>query len=506
MNAQDIRVRFAPSPTGHLHLGSARTALYNWLYARKTGGVFVLRIEDTDAARSTEESYESIIDALEWLGLDWDEGPGREGEFGPYLQSARQVVYHTEAQKLLAGKAAYRCFCSPEELEELRSSSAERGGETKYDRRCRNLPADEVERRVHSRTPHVVRFKLPDGETRFGDIIRGLFTFNNAELDDFVILKSDGRPTYNFAAVADDAMMKISHVIRGDDHITNTPKQVLLYRALGYPLPKFAHLPMILGSDRSRLSKRHGATSVQEYRSLGYLSDGFINYLALLGWAYDDKTEFFTRQSLIDKFSLKKVSKNPAAFDTEKLNHINGEHFKRLESGKKTALIESQLVKAGVLPADFEATEWSGSRGSCAGTAGSSGESHRLAFIINLMGNRLKVAGDAPKLLRYFFKDDFERDAEAHRKHLNGPRVAELLERLARLLESIEPFTRDEIEAQVRSLAEEAEVTAGDLIHPCRVALTGSSVSPDIFSVIQLVGKKKCIERLSSTADHVRSV
>lgn len=502
MNARPIRVRFAPSPTGHLHIGSARTALYNWLYARKTGGTFVLRIEDTDAARSTRDSYESILDALRWLELDWDEGPEKGGEFGPYQQSARMVIYHTEARKLLEGGLAYRCFCSQEELEELRGESG-RNGDTSYDRRCRNLPADEVERRLKAGTPHVVRFKMPEGETVFSDIIRGTLTFNNADLDDFVILKSDGRPTYNFAVVADDAMMQISHVIRGDDHLTNTPKQVLLFRALGYTVPKFAHLPMILGSDRSRLSKRHGATSVQEYRSLGYLSDGLINYLALLGWAYDDKMEFFTRKSLIDKFSLKKVSRNPAAFDPEKLKHINGEHFKRAEAGMKTALVDSILHDEGVLPADFTVAEWSGTRNGSGQAA--SPDFQRLAFIINLMGNRLKVAGDAPRLLRYFFKDDYPRDPDAYETHLRGDGTAVRMESLAQTLQGLEPFSRDAIEAAVRSLAEDEGISAGDLIHPCRVALTGTAVSPDIFAVIQLIGRDKSVERLRSAAGEIRS-
>lgn len=465
----------------------------------------MLRIEDTDAARSTKSSYESIIDALEWLGLDWDEGPEKGGRFGPYQQSARLVIYHTEAQKLLEGGLAYRCFCTQSELEELRGLSAERGGETKYDRRCRKLPSDEVARRLRAGVPHVVRFKMPEGETVFSDIIRGTLTFNNSELDDFVILKSDGRPTYNFAVVADDAMMQISHVIRGDDHLTNTPRQVLLYRALEYALPKFAHLPMILGGDRSRLSKRHGATSVQEYRSLGYLSDGLINYLALLGWAYDDKMEFFTRQSLIDKFSLKKVSKNPAAFDSDKLGHINGEHFKRLDSGKKTALVESILMDAGVLPADFEVTEWAGNHASTGAASDSSRDFHRLAFIINLMGNRLKIAGDAPRLLRYFFKNEYPRDSEAYAAYLSGVRVAELLELLIQTLGKLDSFSRDEIESAVRALAERAQVKAGELIHPCRVALTGTSVSPDIFSVIQLIGRRQSIERLSRAVQEIRS-
>ncbi|MEJ2722839.1 MAG: glutamate--tRNA ligase, partial [bacterium] len=360
MTAERPRVRFAPSPTGYLHIGGARTALYNWLYARKTGGAFVLRIEDTDAERSTEESYRAIIDALQWLGLDWDEGPEKGGAFGPYVQSARLVLYHTEARTLVERGLAYHCFCTQDELAEIRSEAMRLRESPRYDRRCRNLPRDEVERRLARKVPHVVRIMMPEGETKVFDLIRGPIAFNNAELDDFVLIKSDGKPTYNFAAVVDDARMQITHVIRGDDHLSNTPKQLVIYRALGHTPPKFAHLPMILGSDRTRLSKRHGAASVQEFRRMGYLSDSLVNYLALLGWAYDDKTEIFTRESLIKKFSLKKVSKNPAAFDPAKLDYIDGEHFKRLDAMRRVALVYDRLLEEKILPADFHPVEWSG--------------------------------------------------------------------------------------------------------------------------------------------------
>jgi glutamyl-tRNA synthetase len=506
MNPSGVRVRFAPSPTGHLHIGSARTALYNWLYARKTGGVFILRIEDTDALRSTKESYESIIDALEWLGLDWDEGPGKGGDFGPYVQSARLVLYHSEAERLIASGDAYPCFCTKEDLEEMRSVAAKTGAESKYDRRCRNLPREEVAKRLNAGTAHVVRFKMPEGETVFHDIVRGRLAFDNEELDDFVLIKTDGKPTYNFAAVVDDAKMQVTHVIRGDDHIPNTPKQVLLYKSLGYKIPKFAHLPMILGPDRSRLSKRHGATSVQEFRRMGYMGDGLINYLALLGWAYDDKTEFFTRESLIKKFSLKKVSKNPAAFDIEKLNHINGEHFKRMELVDKVSMVYKVLEDAGVFPPDFRVKEWGEEDGAASGRTSSEEmyreELPRLAIILKVMGNRLKVAGEAPRLLRYFYKDDYERDEEAYERYLGTPAAADLLKKLADVMRELEDFSRSGIENAVRALAEELGVKAGDLIHPCRVALTGKTVSPDIFSVIQLLGRGKTVERLERAAEH----
>lgn len=511
MTEPQIRVRFAPSPTGHLHIGGARTALYNWLFARRSRGIFVLRIEDTDAARSTDESYRAIIDAMEWLGLDWDEGPVKGGPYGPYLQSARQVLYHTEARKLIDQGSAYRCFCTTDELDEMRSEALEQKGSPRYDGRCRRLPEDEVAHRLTRKVPHVIRFKVSEGETRFHDLVRGPIVFQNTELDDFVLIRSDGKPTYNFAATVDDAKMRISHVIRGDDHISNTPKQVSICKALGYPVPKFAHLPMILGSDRTRLSKRHGAASVQEFRGMGYLSDSLVNYLALLGWAYDDKNELFTRESLIKKFSLGKVSKNPAAFDPDKLDHIDGEHFKRLDAMTRVALVYAKLEEDGVIPPDFRPREWMPARtpppeGATpdAGAAGERAryreEAPRLAFILKVMGNRVRNLKEVSEKLAYFYKNEFPVDAGAVAKHLGTSEVRVRVGTLADRLETLEPFERGEIERVTREVATELGVTAADLIHPCRVAVTGQGVSPDIFSVIHLVGRDKTIERLRNAA------
>jgi glutamyl-tRNA synthetase len=507
MTDSQVRVRFAPSPTGHLHIGGARTALYNWLFARRQGGVFVLRIEDTDAIRSTEESYRAIVEALQWLGLDWDEGPVKGGPYGPYVQSARLVLYHTDARRLIDNAAAYRCFCSAQELEEMRSDAIEQKVSSRYDGRCRRLPQDEVADRLAKKVPHVIRFRVPRGETRFHDIVRGPIAFQNVEIDDFVLIRSDGKPTYNFAATIDDANMRISHVIRGDDHISNTPKQALICKALGYPLPKFAHLPMILGSDRTRLSKRHGAMSIQEFRRMGYLSDSLVNYLALLGWAYDDRTELFTRDSLVKKFSLKKVTKNPAAFDPDKLDHIDGEHFKRLESMKRVALVYARLEENGVFPPDFHPREWmsapktpSQSAPEARGTARYREQAPRLAFILNLMGSRIRNLKDAPGKLAYFYKDCYPVDGEAVERQLGPPDNRTRLDTLADRLDSLEPFERGAIERATRDLAEELGVTAADLIHPCRVAVTGQGVSPDIFSVIHLLGRDKTVERLKAAA------
>jgi glutamyl-tRNA synthetase len=506
MTQTQVRVRFAPSPTGYLHIGGARTALYNWLFARKLGGVFVLRIEDTDATRSSRESFEAIVDGLRWLGLDWDEGPGKEGAYGPYLQSSRLVLYHNDARKLVESGRAYHCFCSPEELSEMREDATERKESTRYDGRCRNLPQDEVERRLLKKAPHVLRLKIPQGETRFRDVIRDTFTVQNSELDDFVLIKSDGRPTYNFAVVVDDARMHITHVIRGDDHLSNMPKQVLLYKALGYPLPKFAHLPMILGSDRSRLSKRHGAESIREYRRRGYASEALINYLALLGWSLDGTSEFFTRKSLIGTFSLKRVTKNPAAFDPDKLDYINGEHFKRLDAMEKVARVYAKLEEEKLIPPDFHAMEWvpvqsaGNGNGQTKRDIAYRKEQPRLAFLLKVMGHRLKSLQEVRAKLAYFYTDDYPRSEAAYRKYLASDAAGARLRKLAELLAALDPFERSRIEYAVRDLAAEMGIDAADLIHPCRVALTGDSVSPDIFSVIHLIGRDKSVERLQTAA------
>jgi glutamyl-tRNA synthetase len=509
-----IRVRFAPSPTGHLHVGGARTALYNFLFARRNNGAFVLRIEDTDAARSTRESYEGIMRGLRWLGLEWDEGPDISGDYGPYLQSARGVLYRSEIDRLIREGKAYRCFCTPEELDALRVEQEQKKLPPKYALTCRALTPDESDEKLAQGLPYVVRFKMPlDGQIRFGDIIRGDFGFANAELDDFVLIKSDGRPTYNFAVVVDDAHMKISHVIRGDDHISNTPRQVHLYGALGYKLPKFAHLPMILGHDRTRLSKRHGATSIDAYREKYYLSEAMVNYLALLGWAYDGKRELFTVKALIDVFSLKRVSSNPAVFDIAKMEWINAEHFKRLPLNQKVELVYEILEKEGLFPPSFEVdlsrpvdlklvpgkeplrAEMVGG-----GAHAYAKEIPRLALIIDALGNRLKLLKDVPDLMAYFYRDDYARDQDAVRNHLMTKEASSRLSTLADEYEKLQYFDRASVEETLRALADRLKLQSGEFIHPCRVALTGKTVSPDIFWVIVLLGKSKTVERLRAAA------
>lgn len=509
-----IRVRFAPSPTGHLHVGGARTALYNYLYARKTGGKFILRIEDTDAERSTTASFAGIIRGMRWLRLEWDEGPLIGGDYGPYVQSGRGVLYHTEAKKLVDAGKAYYCFCAPERLEAMKFEMKQKKLPPKYDGACRDLSQEEVLERLQKGERHVIRFRMPlEGEVFFRDIIRGEFSFENENLDDFVLIKSDGKPTYNFAVVVDDAHMKISHVIRGDDHLSNTPRQVHLYHALEYKVPKFAHLPMILGSDHTRLSKRHGATSVEYYKEKHYLADGFINYLALLGWAFDGKREIFTRKALIDKFSLKKVSTNPAVFDNDKMEWVNGEHMKMLPDVSKAVLVWETLSEEGLVPGEFEVdinmpVDLKLVAGNEPLREGEEklpdipdeAEFHRLAMIIHIYGNRLKLLKDIPDQLGYLYTDEYRVDEEAVRTHLMRAEVPERMTKLASSFRSLKYFDRESVEKTLRDLAFELEIEAGELIHPCRVALTGRTVSPDIFWIIILMGKEKTVERLEKAS------
>ena len=475
-----VRVRFAPSPTGHLHVGGARTALFNWLYARRQGGVFVLRIEDTDAARSSEESLRGILHAMQWLGLDWDEGPAVGGPHGPYVQSERRDIYREAADALLAAGSAYPCFCDADTLAALRERQQAAGAEFQaYDGRCGALDPEAARVRVTAGEEHVLRLRTPAaGETVLYDQIRGKTVFRNDLLEDFVLLKSDGLPTYNFAVVVDDAAMGISHVIRGDDHISNTPRHLMLYEALGLKLPKFAHLPMILGPDKTRLSKRHGASSVQEFEAKGILPQAMMNYLALLGWSLDGKTEFFTPKQLVEAFSLKRVGSNPSVFDPDKLAWLNAEHFARLDRDEKVLGIYRALEAKGLelpeLSPEFR---------------------DRLAAMIQLLGKRLKSFPEAARSLEHFFKDYPDYDPEAVAQRLDLAASARL-PALAEAFAAAEPFEGPELERRLRECAENGGLGAGELIHPLRVAVSGRGVSPDIFKLCEMLGKDRVLVRL----------
>ncbi len=468
-----VRVRFAPSPTGALHLGGARTALFNWLFARHNKGVFILRIEDTDRTRSTDEAIKAIYDGMEWLGLDWDEGPKANGDYGPYLQTERLHLYREYIDKLLKDGRAYHCFCTPEELERKRQEASARKEAPRYDGACRKLSADAIKRKVSEGTPCVVRFAMPAGEkTEVHDLIRGKVVFDNDLLDDFVILKSDGFPTYNFAAVIDDHLMKITHVIRGDDHLSNTPRQIVLYQALNFALPAFAHIPMILGEDRARLSKRHGATSVIAYQDLGYLPEAVVNYLAKLGWGYKDE-EVFSRQDLIEKFSLEGVSKNPAIFNIEKLNWLNGNYIRTSIPERIVDLCEPLLINAY------------GSR-----------DVPYISRVVRLFLDRIKLIPEIVDLTAYFFRDDWNFEEKAL-QYLRAPQACNILGILKAKLEQTNPFAKPEIEKTFKDLAKELNVKLGVVIHPCRAALTGRIESPGIYDVVEVLGRGKVLARLS---------
>jgi len=465
----DVRVRFAPSPTGALHIGGVRTALFNWLFARHHGGTFILRIEDTDQTRSTDESIKIILDGMKWIGLDWDEGPFR--------QTDRMSIYQEHVDQLLKAGKAYRCYCTPEELEARRKEAMAAGRPPKYDRKCRSLTAP-----VPGRTAAVRFLSSDEGQTIVRDMIRGAVTFENQQLDDLIIQRSDGLPTYNFAVVVDDVTMKISHVIRGDDHLNNTPRQIQLYQAFGYEPPQFAHLPMILGSDKTKLSKRHGATAVTEYIDLGYLPEALVNYLSRLGWSSGDQ-EIFTPQELIEKFSLENVGKAPSVFNPEKLVWLNHHYIQQAETGRLAALVLDLLKKDGILKSEPDA-EW-------------------FKKLVKILTERSHTLVEMKTGAIPFLVDEITMDEKAKTKHLT-PDMAPLLAELAGRLKAADPFIHDEIEKVFNALVAEKAIKLGKLAQPVRVALTGGTVSPGIFEVIEVMGKDKTIKRIEAAIGMVK--
>ena len=467
-----VRVRFAPSPTGYLHVGGARTALYNWLFARHQGGTFILRIEDTDTERSTVESAEAILEAMQWLQLDWDEGP--------YRQAARFSIYQEQAERLLKAGKAYRCTCTPEELEERRKVALAAGRSPRYDGRCRDQSPEPGR-------PWVIRLRAPDeGVTVVDDLIHGKVTFDNVGLDDFILLRSDSFPTYNFAVVVDDALMAVSHVIRGDDHLSNTPKQIHLYHALGFPLPQFGHIPMILGPDRTRLSKRHGATSVLAYRDLGYLPEALVNYLARLGWSHGDQ-EIFSREELCRYFTLEKVGSTPAIFDQAKLDWLNAHYLRQADIKRLGDLLVSFWCKEGIAAEEIEAKEksWTASQG--VGT-------FREA-VVSLFRERAKTVQELAQHCRFLFGEKVAYDPEAVDKHLKRESFA-LLKELLIELQAIRPFAVGTLEHVYRDFITRKGIKLQDVAQATRVILTGRAVSPPLFQVMELLGREVCLRRL----------
>jgi len=480
MNEQTLRVRFAPSPTGYLHVGGARTALFNWLFARRHGGTFVLRIEDTDAERSSWEMVSGIVDGLRWLGLDWDEGPDVGGPHAPYFQSQRLDKYRAIVDGLVATGHAYFCYCSNETLQAKRQAAEAAGGGWMYDRTCRQRTPEDIARLEATGSPRAVRLLVPDGTTAFPDLVHGEIRFDNRNIEDFVILRSDGQPTYHLSVVADDVDMAISHVVRGDDHISNTPKHVLLYQALGQTVPAFAHVPLILGTDKKRLSKRHGATSVTEYRRLGYLPEAMVNFLALLGWSPGDDRELLSRDDLMAAFTLEGISGGNAVFNPEKLDWMNQQYIMKLSSEDLALRLEPYLREAGHWRDEFAGRrrEW-------------------FLSLVELFKPRLthltKFADDAAP----FLNDSVTVDEAAARKHLK-PELAGPLEELKDALGALEPFTKDSTEATLRSVADGRGVKPALLIHATRVAVTGRAVSPGLFEVLELIGRPLAVARLET--------
>jgi len=468
-----IRVRFAPSPTGYLHVGGARTALFNWLFARHHGGVFVLRIEDTDRDRSKPEHTETILGALRWLGLDWDEGP--------FFQSDRVDRHRADAQALLEAGRAYRDFTTAEELAKVREGSKGNEADRRLPRRrAEALPTGEAEERAEGGEAHAVRFLVPEGETAWEDMVHEEMRFQNAAIDDLVILRSDGSPTYNLAVASDDAEQYITHVIRGDDHLSNTPKQILLYEALGHAVPEFGHVPMILGSDGKRLSKRHGATAVGEYEGQGLLPEAMVNFLALLGWSPGDDQEVMPLEELVQRFSMERVLKKSSIFDLKKLDWLSGQHFNAATAEALEPALTEHIVAAGLARRRdlAERREW-------------------YLSLIDLLKTRARRIPEFVDLARPFLVDELEFDPKAVAKHwLKAP--AEVLERLTALRSTLESATwePESLEEAIRGYAEEISVGAGKVIHPLRVAVTGREASPGIFEVLAFLGRVTVLARL----------
>jgi glutamyl-tRNA synthetase len=475
------RVRFAPSPTGYLHVGGARTALFNWLFARRHGGTFVLRIEDTDAERSSDAMVAGILDGLRWLGLEWDEGPAIGGEHGPYFQSQRFDRHRAAADALVASGAAYYCYCTAEELKERRDAAERATGGWKYDRVCCALTPEAVAFRESTKQPRAIRFKVPDGVTRFDDLVHGPIEFDNAVIEDFVIVRSDGLPTYQLSVVSDDVAMAITHVVRGDDHISNTPKQILLYEAMGAALPRFAHVPLILGPDKKRLSKRHGATSVTEYERQGYLPEAMFNFLALLGWSPGTDREIFTREELVQAFTLEGISGGNAVFNPEKLDWFNQQWLMRLAPDELARRVKPSFEAAGV---------WDDSL---------LDDRHAWFFaVLELFRPRAKRLDEFARQARFFFTDDIEYDAAAVEKHLRAPGMDEHLAALDAAFASLDAFDAVSLEAALRATADARGVKAASLIHAVRVAVTGKSVSPGLFDVLALLGASRVRQRIGA--------
>lgn len=491
--SKPVRVRFAPSPTGELHIGGARTAIYNWAFAKAMGGSFILRIEDTDPERSTEENKQVILRAMKWLGLTWDEGPEVGGDFGPYLQTQRFDTYTSALERLKQRDAVYPCFCTKEELDEKRAAAEKsEGGYSGYDRTCRNLSKEEAQRRIEAGEPHVWRLKVPEnhGPIEFHDAVYGDMSFPIEVMDDMILVRTDGTPTYNFAVVCDDANMQITHVIRGDDHLSNTPRQILIYEALGFEVPTFAHLSMILGADGRKLSKRRNATSVEQYQAMGYLPDALVNFLALLGWSLDGETTIIPREVLCKEFSLERITRKDAIFDETKLDWMNGEYIKTMSAKAWVDAVSPFLIEAGLTTKEAieENKEW-------------------YEKLYPLVAERMKRLTEAPEKLAFIFDGPTVKlDEKSVQKNLlkEGCRADEVLRKVRAILadESI-PWQCDPLQDTCRELVDTLGLKAKLIFQPIRVAVTGSQVSPPLFESIELMKRSDVVARIDYTLSEV---
>lgn len=477
---KEVRVRFAPSPTGYLHIGSARTAFFNWLYARKTGGKFVLRIEDTDIARHQEETIDLILNSLKWLGLNWDEGPEVGGKYGPYRQSSRLEIYKKYADKLIEEKKAYRCFCSPELLKREREKSF------KYDRKCLKLSQKDIEDNLISGKPYAIRFLVPENEViGFKDTVYGDITVNTSTIEDFIIIRSNDLPTYNYSVAIDDALMEITHVIRGEDHLSNTPKQILIYRALGFDIPNFTHLPMILGQDGQKLSKRHGSISVEKYIEDGFLKEAILNYLTLLGWAYDERTTIFSIDELIEKFELDSINKKPAKFDYDKLLWINGYYIRNMENSVLEKLLETRIKKylASREMSDLESSP--------------ENLQEKIARITPLVKERIKTLKESMDLISPFFIKIVYSDQSKNYFKDKSIDSLKILNIVYKTLDEVDNrFSAKETEQNLRLVAKDLDLSLRKIAEVTRIAIWNSPVSPPLFGTMEILGKELTLKRI----------
>ncbi|MDR1702293.1 MAG: glutamate--tRNA ligase [Sporomusaceae bacterium] len=485
----EFRVRFAPSPTGPLHIGGARSALFNWLLAKKYNGKLILRFEDTDRERSSLESEENIKQALRWLGLDWDEGPDVGGEFAPYRQSERLSIYQEYTDKLLQTGHAYHCFCSEEELEESRQQQMAQGVTPVYNGKCRNLTQLEREALQAAGRPFTVRFKVPaKKQIIFKDLVRGTVSFESDGLGDFVIVKSDGLPVYNYGVVLDDALMQVTHVVRAEEHLSNTPRQIVIYEALGIEMPEFGHVSLILGKDRSKMSKRHGATSVEQYQNLGYLPEAIINFLALLGWSSGREEEIFSRAELVSEFSFERLAKNPAVFDLDKLNWLNAHYLKKAEPELIAALARPHLIAAGYFTEEQ-----------------SQAEKEEFLKIITEIKDYLSYAQEAVKHAKVFYVDEIDFENEEARELLRDADAFGAVTEFKNRLTALAEVTPENIKATLKSITKDLKLGGKKVFMPVRIALTGEMHGPELVNIIPLIGKERSLARIGASLAKVQN-